>query len=124
MSELPESMRRKVDFDTGSECTHNQVVMNSPRQPGDGPPRCWYCGKTNPWPKSWSLPPEPGPEVTAVRDGKGRVWKRKQSIWDPRLCDWVYTSPGGGYTRLGSWGSLLADAGTLTDASAELEEGE
>ncbi len=58
-------------------------------------------------PRTWSLPPEPGPEVTAVRDAEGAVW---------RLHDdgaWHYLA------ARRAWGSLLADFGPLADATEE-----
>lgn len=58
-------------------------------------------------PRTWSLPAEPGPEVTAVRDASGECW----TLYDD------------GWWRVAQirrrWGSLLAEFGPLTDATGE-----
>ena len=60
-------------------------------------------------PQTWGIPEEPGPEVTAVRDRHGDVWKREGDAW--RFA-----------RRLGAlstWDGLLRHEGPLTDASDE-----
>ncbi len=61
-------------------------------------------------PRTWSLPPEPGPEVTAVRDSDGDVWKREGDLWV------VWHGDERWYER--TW-DRLASFYPLTDASAE-----
>lgn len=58
---------------------------------------------------TWSLPPEPGPEVTALRDQDGDLWVR-----DPDGC-WRQDS---GSAHM-AWHDVLNEWGPLTDASAE-----
>lgn len=58
---------------------------------------------------TWTLPDEPGPEVTAVRDRHGVKWLRQDGQW------WSET-PGLGTLR--AWHVVLA-RGPLTDATNE-----
>jgi len=55
-------------------------------------------------PRAWLLPDEPGPEVTAVRDRAGRLWKR---IDDPE--SWCQVS-GHLVHHHATWYGLLAYA--------------
>jgi hypothetical protein len=55
-------------------------------------------------PREWALPDEPGPEVTAIRDARGRRWDRDAIGWTYQN----YAFP---------WVQLLRDLGPLTDAS-------
>ncbi len=72
-------------------------------------------------PRTWSIPDEPGPEVTAVRDRRGFRWER--------IPDWpgwsakAITDANGCYPedRTDEWGDVLAWHGPLTDASAEVQ---
>ncbi len=62
-------------------------------------------------PRTWSLPPEPGPEVTAVRDHDGDLWHRDPDGW------WrLHRKTWSGTAR--QWGELL-EFGPLTDATNE-----
>lgn len=58
-------------------------------------------------PCTWDLPPEPGPEVLAVRDGRRQLWIRDSH-------DWWKCGP---YKN--SW-TLLFAYPPLLDASAEV----
>jgi hypothetical protein len=64
-------------------------------------------------PRTWELPPEPGPEVRAVRTGRGYLYVRDGEWWLLRM-------PSGGEMRT-DWNALLLDA-PLTDATAEVTE--
>ncbi len=57
-------------------------------------------------PRTWSLPAEPGPEVKAVRDCDGQVWRRDPGVW-------FIGKRGAGGTAL-PWGDLLR-FGPLTE---------
>ena len=61
-------------------------------------------------PRTWSLPPEPGPEVTAVRDGRGEVWNH-----DGGTSGFGWYRPNGGRA---SWWWLIGCRSPLTDASS------
>lgn len=44
----------------------------------------------NPQPQIWTIPAEPGPHTTHVRDALGRVWARETNELDEDLGDeWV-----------------------------------
>ncbi len=58
--------------------------------------------------RSWSMPPDPGPEVTRVKDKERRTWVRDRDGW--RI-------PGDGTLSKYAWSSLLMLAGPLTDAT-------
>ncbi len=62
----------------------------------------------------WVAPPEPGPEVTAVRDRRGRLWQRGN------FADWAIVPRWfeGPYRM--SWVALFFECGPLTDASREV----
>lgn len=78
-------------------------------------------------PQTWSLPPEPGPEVQAVRgtyqaDGKEPV----SVLLISEFNGGAWMGPAMGYPELGgcfpySWGAALAKFGQLTDATGELD---
>src|SRR5258706_12929322 len=59
---------------------------------------------------SWEMPPEPGPEVSAVRDRRGVRWRREDIWW--------WADIGHGYEVNRTWPEVLA-RGPLTDASGE-----
>ena len=59
---------------------------------------------------TWRMDPEPGPEVTAVRDAHGVTWRREDTLW--------WGNIGHGYEDHRQWHELLA-RGPLTDASGE-----
>lgn len=63
-------------------------------------------------PRSWQLPPEPGPEVKAVRDYQGDLWARRPDGWG-----WALSAE----NNLWGWQALLMDYGPLTDVTHELE---
>lgn len=62
--------------------------------------------------RTWSLPPEPGPEVTAVRDSAGIVWKRHpdQPVWTQQD---IYPA----YAALSALWHEVLRRGPLTDAT-------
>lgn len=63
-------------------------------------------------PRRWEVPSEPGPEVTAVRDRDGDVWKRAENgAWEMMLERGVLLA--------GSWEDLLWHA-PLTDVTGEM----
>lgn len=90
--------------------------------------RITYQVLPKPKPQTWSLPPEPGPEVKAVRgtyqaDGKEPVSVLLRSEFNGG----AWMGPAMGYPELGgcfpySWPAALAKFGPLTDATHELEE--
>jgi hypothetical protein len=62
---------------------------------------------------TWTLPPEPGPEVTHVQDGRfGATWERCGRLWagDPLKQ---------GYPEFYEWPHLLALGRELTDVTDE-----
>jgi hypothetical protein len=59
---------------------------------------------------SWSMDPEPGPEVTHVRDAHGVLWRHDDSGW--------WGDIGHGYDDFRQWHEVLR-RGPLTDASSE-----
>lgn len=61
--------------------------------------------------RSWDLPPEPGPEVTAVRDVDGDEWAREMDGWIMPTRDGIgyYAAP---------WRELLQHA-PLVDVTPE-----
>ena len=63
---------------------------------------------SEPEPRTWSLPAEPGPEVTALRDSAGDIWNRHNDRW-------CFTS---GVTL--AWVDLLFAWAPLTDATGEV----
>jgi hypothetical protein len=70
-------------------------------------------------PRTWSLPPEPGPEVTAVRATEGAygltLWRREPLAWNLRRAD------GKLLCSCRSWLRLLQRYGPLTDATGEVQ---
>ena len=65
-------------------------------------------------PGTWSLPPEPGPEVTAVLDRTGARWQRQGHIdAQGEFSAWHDGSPLPPY----GWMSLVQLRGPLTDAT-------
>lgn len=61
-------------------------------------------------PQTWSIPAEPGPEVTHVKDRYRAVWHRRGSAW-------VHESPHGEASW--QWPILFGRGYPLTDVSAE-----
>lgn len=61
---------------------------------------------------TWEASPEPGPEVTAVRDRSGVLWRRQHMAWSPNVDhgDEVHRH----------WYDLLR-RGPLVDASGEAQ---
>lgn len=83
-------------------------------------PRDWHTARMpepSTGPRTWSLPPDPGPDVTAVRDRQGRVWTREEDGWiyresrpSPRI-DVVYRT---------TWAGLFMQGHSpFTDATTE-----
>jgi len=73
-------------------------------------------------PRTWSLPPSPGPEVTALRTPAGFVWHRR--YWAGGGERWERRNDDGDLLDANSWHDLLGivdpDTGipiVLTDAS-------
>lgn len=64
----------------------------------------WRCAVT------WSMSAEPGPEVTAVQDRFGVVWRREDGFW--------WADIGHGYEVHRTWPAVLS-RGPLTDATGE-----
>lgn len=65
-----------------------------------------------PPPRTWALPADPGPDVRAVRDAHGRVWRR--CILD----DWCLVDADRAHTHTHwAWSRLVAWCGPLTDAT-------
>lgn len=58
--------------------------------------------------QTWTYPPEPGPEVTHVRDRYKLVWHREDG-------EWTYK----GVAMLWTWNVLFEKRHPLTDVSAE-----
>lgn len=61
-------------------------------------------------PRTWELPPSPGPEVTAVRDANGALWSRTVGGWLHQDDD-----PDSGLP----WSEVLTEFGPLFDATEE-----
>ena len=66
-------------------------------------------------PRSWSLPEEPGPEVTRLKAKDGTEWVRLEDGAAVRTY-WREDIPGG---YASNWLDLLQDLGPLTDATQE-----
>lgn len=73
----------------------------------DGTEVCTWPRKAEPR-RTWSLPAEPGPEVTRVKDRDGTDWIRDRGAWQV---------PGDNGLSRYAWFSLLMLAGPLTDAT-------
>lgn len=58
----------------------------------------------------WSGDPEPGDEVTHVRDRVGKVWRREAGVW--------WADLGAGYETHRTWWELLV-RNPLTDATGD-----
>jgi hypothetical protein len=54
---------------------------------------------------TWQTPPEPGPEVTQIRDSQGGLWTRHTDN------NWRHLA------ARRTWPNLLAEWGPLTDAT-------
>jgi ribosomal protein L15E len=70
--------------------------------------------------RTWALPAEPGPEVTAVTDAEGRTWTHEQHpqadrYSGMRILNWRHVKADGN-NGWAAWSSLL-NRGPLTDAS-------
>jgi hypothetical protein len=75
-------------------------------------------GPSIPIPRTWAIPDEPGPEVTAVRDCRGVTWTRDdRDFW---ISDSGYTGPDHRYWR---WHQVLGFA-PLTDVTPVARVGE
>lgn len=59
---------------------------------------------------TWSADPEPGPEVTRVRDARGVVWRQDAGVW--------WADIGHGYEVYREWSHLLT-RGPLADVTGE-----
>jgi hypothetical protein len=67
----------------------------------------------------WSMPDQPGPEVTAVRDRLGVRWRRDDDLWWGDIGHTVSVGDEDhGYEDYRTWSEVLA-RGPLTDASGE-----
>lgn len=74
---------------TGTNLPEGLIVDIGPVNPDDLPPTVFVNGRRympadeEPGPRTWRLPEEPGPEVTAVRDADGELWQRTAlGRWD------------------------------------------
>jgi hypothetical protein len=54
---------------------------------------------------TWTAPPEPGPDVTVVRDRRGVCWRRDAGLW--------WADIGHGYEVYRTWPEILT-RGPLT----------
>lgn len=74
-------------------------------------------------PRTWSLPPQPGPEVTHLRSAGGQIWRRARgddrSWWVPVADETKH--PRQRMTMPRRWHVLLGMVGSLTDASDEVK---
>lgn len=61
-------------------------------------------------PHRWALPDEPGPEVTAVRDQDGCLWRRVHNGWQ------MERGPGR-LQPIERWWKLVSNHGPVTDAT-------
>lgn len=68
-------------------------------------------------PRRWEFPPEPGPEVTHVRDAAGRVWRQPNLGLQPDKVLWQWRTLGNELGR--PWRELLDGFGPLTDVSED-----
>lgn len=67
-------------------------------------------------PRTWALPDEPGPEVTAVRDALDEIWIRAtDGCWRPTVDEVSFSHA--------EWPALLS-RGPLTDVTAEHTQAE
>lgn len=89
LEQLAGSIDRRRNEIEGSRLHRAELVANTPKAP-----------------RTWELPPEPGPEVTRLRDGDGDFWTRIGSAWE-----------GGGHSAV-AWHELLV-FGPLVDATEE-----
>lgn len=74
-------------------------------------------GHCEPLPRSWSLPPEPGPEVTKIRDKDGSVWEREDIS-----RQWLWVSDDGSEAMVKpyeDWADFLEGYGPLVDATQD-----
>lgn len=84
----------------------------------DEDPQLTEIGPTR---RRWAMPPEPGPEFTAVRNDEGAVWDRQPSpdlwsdhhYWQRRTED-PYAPHG-----MVTWGALIIFEERVTDATEE-----
>lgn len=67
-------------------------------------------------PRMWSLPPEPGPEVTHVNDRHDRRWRHERDHWCHVDEDDAH--------RHDDWAHVLVNYGPLSDATPVTTEGE
>lgn len=65
-------------------------------------------------PRTWDLPPEPGPEVRAVRTASGILYMHTDEGWQ-----WVHPPPRSSSSM--SWRYIMADDLPLTDATADVQ---
>lgn len=65
---------------------------------------------------TWTMPAEPGPEVTHVRDRDGRVW-RQPALGYPNPDQWAGNWRTSDNQLATTWTDLVAGFGPLTDAS-------
>jgi len=68
-------------------------------------------------PLTWDLPPEPGPEVRAVRTQDGQIWCRSEGHHVTGGWQAIHNDRG----ARPRWHTLLCGMGQLTDATAEVE---
>jgi hypothetical protein len=68
--------------------------------------------------KTWSADPEPGPDVTAVRDRLDVRWRRDAGLWWGDIGHFGEDSEP--YDDYRQWHEMLR-RGPLTDASAEAD---
>jgi hypothetical protein len=73
-------------------------------------------------PRTWSLPPEPGPEVTRVLDRYGQYFERDDDLDEVQWIGQTFTGDGDVDDLVLPWGLLMAYQSPLTDATPATEE--
>jgi hypothetical protein len=90
-------------------------VKDQERTEGERCPTCdLLVAEKMPATRSWSLPPEPGPEVTRLRSGgdrRPRIWRSDTAPW------WLVQLRPGEEPFAYVWRSLVYHWEPLTDAS-------
>lgn len=106
---------------------HEGPWHDGPAEDEDGNPNrcCWpvdgFLSETQALPRTWSVPAEPGPEVTAVRDREGTVWNRQPWPYLPNGAKGSGAFVWANTRERMRWRMLVHDHGPLTDATAEVQ---
>lgn len=111
---------REVVVKLAPEVHRCSLPYPHPRHPDfsvliEGPaPEC--TGEALPGRQVWTVPPEPGPEVTAVTDRYVRVWRRHDAY--EGQAQWCWVDDQVRHTHL-LWAELIMRLYPLTDASPQ-----